>query len=768
MRTNRKSLSSAIALGILVWGNISFAAELEKPKMVLLSEEAWEHSLGALEAEETVPVYQAIDFSIADPRVQLLPKARRLSRVPARKGMVSGNHAVGTWVTAAQLEKAIPATDTEPAETPTEKVPDGASREKFSFGLEKMEIFQEPSTKKTEENDGSSTSMSTSMSTTEPAPVKTAVTSESEYVVQAVATVRSVPDIQTNGILQVQFLENLEDASVFDLAPPQNGREPAELSEPAESAEVVALETVVQEAETETTSETELVSETDERLLVPPAVTKTRLERHVEEPETEPEPDVEKSEKSAPDVELPTLEEAEAEPEPEVKAEAEVRLPVKKARLAEKTEAPAEESEIFSEAEWDVLTEEITRRAVSMISEQVVERAVRQASERILQQVGKRIQSEKVRRDSEIAEERQRQREIVRKRIEAEVSRRVAQALAQQKAEEASLNVTSVAADTTTKAETKTETDAETKTEKIIPLPVEETVEIPSDLPTLAEVPAAVEEAAQTHVGYRVEEPITAEAAPSEEPESPGFVKISKKAKKESPITRRSPATERQKTDAMPSEPDDEAGFVRIGGKKKKPAVPAPETPEEPEIPVYQAPEITSAPMAEPEPEPVSSVPEVQKLVLKPCGGVLLNTLYPVRTIRVENRNCCDTVGLSPRQVSLIGKRSGQTRIEVFFNDPAIPPMKLDVTVSAPEGTTEILSRWCERMEKAAWDEAQVRVSVFLFQNRIFVKGYVAGRENSHALLSRVQEDFLTLKKASPSLEVPNGKMILVNLLTVR
>ena len=59
-------------------------------------------------------------------------------------------------------------------------------------------------------------------------------------------------------------------------------------------------------------------------------------------------------------------------------------------------------------------------------------------------------------------------------------------------------------------------------------------------------------------------------------------------------------------------------------------------------------------------------------------------------------------------------------------------------------------------------------ISIFLFQDRVFVKGKLGGTMDPQRVLAAVQRDYLQMKRESPVLNDSQGKTMLVNLLTAK
>ena len=161
-----------------------------------------------------------------------------------------------------------------------------------------------------------------------------------------------------------------------------------------------------------------------------------------------------------------------------------------------------------------------------------------------------------------------------------------------------------------------------------------------------------------------------------------------------------------------------------------------------------------------------------KELTLPSCQGVVLNIKSQVRQIWIENPSFCDFVELGENQIAIIGKSEGETRLKIEFQDSNIRPMLFHVNVKANDPNSKTLSEWeCTLESKLNLAAGNGNLSIFLFQNRIFVKGKLDAQIKSEELMSFVQKDFVRMKKENPDLKLPgisdkNHKMILVNMLT--
>lgn len=110
--------------------------------------------------------------------------------------------------------------------------------------------------------------------------------------------------------------------------------------------------------------------------------------------------------------------------------------------------------------------------------------------------------------------------------------------------------------------------------------------------------------------------------------------------------------------------------------------------------------------------------------------------------------------------------------VKIEFHDANIKPMLFLVTVQANDPNAKILTDWGHTLEsKLNQNAGNENLSIFLFQNRIFVKGKLQSPLHSDELMNIVQKDFVRMKNEQQNLKVPgisekNNKMILVNMLT--
>ena len=151
---------------------------------------------------------------------------------------------------------------------------------------------------------------------------------------------------------------------------------------------------------------------------------------------------------------------------------------------------------------------------------------------------------------------------------------------------------------------------------------------------------------------------------------------------------------------------------------------------------------------------------------------MVLNIKSLVRQISIENTKFCDYVELGRNQIAVIGKCEGKTMVKIEFHDANIKPMLFLVTVQANDPNAKILTDWGHTLEsKLNQNAGNENLSIFLFQNRIFVKGKLQSPLHSDELMNIVQKDFVRMKNEQQNLKVPgisekNNKMILVNMLT--
>ena len=160
---------------------------------------------------------------------------------------------------------------------------------------------------------------------------------------------------------------------------------------------------------------------------------------------------------------------------------------------------------------------------------------------------------------------------------------------------------------------------------------------------------------------------------------------------------------------------------------------------------------------------------EERLVTLRPCEGVVLNANSAIRKIYVEDPSASDSLELNSTQLALIGKFPGQTRVRVEFHDEEIEPMLFRVEVQNGDPRSQTLASWAKLTEDRINRELpDAAVSIFLFQDRVFVKGKPGETVDPQRILSAVQKDYLRLKRESPVLNQSQEKTMLVNLLTAK
>ncbi len=275
---------------------------------------------------------------------------------------------------------------------------------------------------------------------------------------------------------------------------------------------------------------------------------------------------------------------------------------------------------------------------------------------------------------------------------------------------------------------------------------------------------------------------------------TPGFVKLSgkKNGKSAQSEPKVKPEAEVETKAEMPSKPE-KAGFVKLNGRKKKKVSDTPQAvtapiAEQVSRPVTPSPTQQAVSNLSPKPAPSSTVyiePTIKKvefqidtddtpakaLPVASCAGVVLNTDCEIQEIQIEDSQICDTLELGVQQLAVIGKKPGETRIRVIFKDETVRPALYCVQVENSDANSELLASWGTQIETTLnQDISGARVSVFQFQNRIFVKGILPGNVDVTRVMQAVQSDFVRFRKENPAVKIPgiteeNRKMVLVNML---
>ncbi len=163
----------------------------------------------------------------------------------------------------------------------------------------------------------------------------------------------------------------------------------------------------------------------------------------------------------------------------------------------------------------------------------------------------------------------------------------------------------------------------------------------------------------------------------------------------------------------------------------------------------------------------------IKDLPLAPCAGVVLNADCNIREIQIENPQICDALELGVQQLAVIGKKVGETRIRIIFSDETVRPVLYRVQVEDSEANSTLLSSWGMQIETMLNQNILgARISVFQFQNRIFVKGFLPGNVDATRVMQAIQNDFIRFQNENPTVKIPgitekNRKMVLVNMLTL-
>ncbi|MDO4570951.1 MAG: pilus assembly protein N-terminal domain-containing protein [Planctomycetia bacterium] len=228
--------------------------------------------------------------------------------------------------------------------------------------------------------------------------------------------------------------------------------------------------------------------------------------------------------------------------------------------------------------------------------------------------------------------------------------------------------------------------------------------------------------------------------------ETAGFVKISgRSARKTSSSSTPEVSSGLGSTTIASSAPAEEpAGFVKISSKRGSKA------------------NSSSTP-------PVARKESIQTIRVAPCAGVVLNANDVIDRVEVENQEIGDTVEITEKQLSLIGKVPGETRLRIHFRQSGVAPLEFRVIVDSSTLENDYLGRWCVALERHFADLGLgEEISVFLFQNRIFLKGKVT-TENADQMLRAIQAEFVRMRSENPELKVPmlegaSRKIVLVNM----
>lgn len=249
------------------------------------------------------------------------------------------------------------------------------------------------------------------------------------------------------------------------------------------------------------------------------------------------------------------------------------------------------------------------------------------------------------------------------------------------------------------------------------------------------------------------EKPSAPENAVPDEPPAEALVKASGKAKTPE-VAAPQPATE------------EAAGYVKITGRKKTP-VPAEEKAGVARVNLSRKQE-------SPAPAEVAPVaPRVLDVEVALCDGAVLNLENEVAAIEIEDRVVCDTVAVSSKQIAVVGKSAGNSRIHLVFADPDVRPIIVSVTVSGASSQVALRARWGEEME----NELQRRIpgseiSLIQLKDRFFLKGSVPQETEIGLAVSIIQDSFAKFQRANPALDISQsastGGLMLVNMLSAQ
>ena len=148
-----------------------------------------------------------------------------------------------------------------------------------------------------------------------------------------------------------------------------------------------------------------------------------------------------------------------------------------------------------------------------------------------------------------------------------------------------------------------------------------------------------------------------------------------------------------------------------------------------------------------------------------------MDTNDAIRAIQVEDRQNCDFIQMTSTRFALIGKVPGTTRVQILFADEEVEPMLFSVNINEGDSSVLLLANWCVEIENQLNQSMKdASISVFQFQNRIFVKGVLGRGVKAPEVLAAVQKDFVRLRKEHSGMEIPgltsqNRKMVLVDML---
>lgn len=160
-----------------------------------------------------------------------------------------------------------------------------------------------------------------------------------------------------------------------------------------------------------------------------------------------------------------------------------------------------------------------------------------------------------------------------------------------------------------------------------------------------------------------------------------------------------------------------------------------------------------------------------KRISVQSCAGVVLNTNSPIQSVSIQNPQFCDFVKLNETQLAIVGKSPGETEVQIAFDSDDVKPMIFMIQVQNGNESTRLLTRWSQQVEEElATVLEESDISIFQFQNRIFVKGHVSENIDPLRIIAEIQKNFVKLKKANPQMTIPgiteiNRKIVLVNML---
>ncbi len=320
------------------------------------------------------------------------------------------------------------------------------------------------------------------------------------------------------------------------------------------------------------------------------------------------------------------------------------------------------------------------------------------------------------------------------------------------------------------------------KTGNISPTPVD----ILKTAQPLSENQAVKNQAAEEDVAdafLSIHPPLNAPPASSTSPqksagdEAAGFVKISGKKKTAASDARPQEATASSKKERpaetqaveMESPEAENPGYARINTQRKEKSQHPGNAGSVP-VAVEEAEADAGYPR---EHTPAQKPPRVVEMQIALCDGMVLNLENPVSNILVENRQVCDTVAVSAKQIAVVGKATGGSRVQLIFADPEIRPVTVSVTVHNGAPQTVLRAQWGQAME----NELRRRIpgcdiSLIQLKDRFFLKGSVPQAVEMGLAVSMIQDAFVKFRTAYPGLEISrnataaDGGLTLINMLT--